>query len=608
MNKYKGSSEKVKSIINKVKQVKDTNINLEKKTMDMINEFIKKSENVSERKLGRLIIRYYSNLYNEWESNSDNKTTIRKTSTMAKTTTTTTIKSTIVKTSTIAKVTTTAKPTVETTVVKDTTTSKPVVTKTSTIAKETVTTANSAVEETSTTAKLTTVTITTTVKVTSTIAKTTITTTTSTNATPSTTTTTTSANTAPSTTTTTTSAKATPSTTTTTTIEKTTTTTTTKTVATPTSSTSNDTSGKYIIGYWDDWKAANYPVSSIPFDSITHINYAFALIDPNTIELTFDGNLLKSLTTEAAKHNVKVLLSIGGWYGSRDFTKVTASSEKIRTLVKNCKKVIDDYGVAGIDIDWEYPGAEGACNNPDKANDVKQYINLLTELRNEIGNSALISIAVSVEPFKENDGPANLTKMAEVLDYIVIMGYDFNGGWSAEAMHHANLQSPNSNELSVKRSVDLWNNAGFDSNKIIIGIPAYGRSFKVTTSNNYGLHQVNTKEKIQGDQEDVDQTWVNYCNIQESGFTSIWKYKNIRKTILVNNYETPVKPWERYYDSAYEAPVLFNPETKVMITYDDPKSINAKMNYIKSKGLKGTMVWDLETDTSDYELIKTMNQ
>jgi chitinase len=55
--------------------------------------------------------------------------------------------------------------------------------------------------------------------------------------------------------------------------------------------------------------------------------------------------------------------------------------------------------------------------------------------------------------------------------------------------------------------------------------------------------------------------------------------------------------YTRYWDSVSKVPYLFNPETKVFISYDDQESICYKAQYANEKGLGGGMVWEV---TSDY--------
>ena len=51
-----------------------------------------------------------------------------------------------------------------------------------------------------------------------------------------------------------------------------------------------------------------------------------------------------------------------------------------------------------------------------------------------------------------------------------------------------------------------------------------------------------------------------------------------------------------YAIRSYYAPFLYNPSTKIFITYDDEQSIHLKNEFIKTKGLRGAMFWELNAD------------
>ena len=58
----------------------------------------------------------------------------------------------------------------------------------------------------------------------------------------------------------------------------------------------------------------------------------------------------------------------------------------------------------------------------------------------------------------------------------------------------------------------------------------------------------------------------------------------------------------KYWDDVAKAPYLFNPQTKVFITYDDERSIREKCAYIKKNNLAGAMFWEYNDDKKEYLL------
>lgn len=67
---------------------------------------------------------------------------------------------------------------------------------------------------------------------------------------------------------------------------------------------------------------------------------------------------------------------------------------------------------------------------------------------------------------------------------------------------------------------------------------------------------------------------------------------------------TAAAPWIRNFDPITQTPWLYNPNTKVYISYDDPISVGVKTQHVLDKDLAGLFVWSLEQDNG--ELIAAM--
>jgi len=65
--------------------------------------------------------------------------------------------------------------------------------------------------------------------------------------------------------------------------------------------------------------------------------------------------------------------------------------------------------------------------------------------------------------------------------------------------------------------------------------------------------------------------------------------------------------WEYKFDKSALAPILWNEQDKIFITYDDPRSIEAKADYVNMEGLAGLMFWQLGQDTEDRLMTGTMD-
>lgn len=69
---------------------------------------------------------------------------------------------------------------------------------------------------------------------------------------------------------------------------------------------------------------------------------------------------------------MKVLLSIGGWTYSPTFHPIVVVPALRAKFVESSIKILEDYGLDGLDIDYEYP------SNDEQA---RGYVALLQELR-----------------------------------------------------------------------------------------------------------------------------------------------------------------------------------------------------------------------------------
>jgi chitinase len=70
---------------------------------------------------------------------------------------------------------------------------------------------------------------------------------------------------------------------------------------------------------------------------------------------------------------------------------------------------------------------------------------------------------------------------ADYLDLVNLMGYDFAGPWSHKCGHHSQLYAVGKDESSGASGVQYLMSRGFPANKILLGIPCFGRSFLGTS-------------------------------------------------------------------------------------------------------------------------------
>ncbi|MCQ9035965.1 chitinase C-terminal domain-containing protein [Vibrio alginolyticus] len=255
-----------------------------------------------------------------------------------------------------------------------------------------------------------------------------------------------------------------------------------------------------VIGYFTSWRAGDDPqstylVKDIPWEQLTHINYAFVSIgsdgkvnvgdvnDPNNpatgktwpgVEvdpaLGFKGHF-GALATYKQKHDVKTLISIGGWAetgghfdtnGDRvadgGFYTMTTNADGsinhagIEKFATSAVEMMRQYKFDGLDIDYEYPTSMAGAGNPydkDFMEPRRQYLwasyqELMKVLREKLdaasaqdGIHYMLTIAAPSSGYLLRGMEAfDVTKY---LDYVNIMSYDLHGAWNDHVGHNAAL-------------------------------------------------------------------------------------------------------------------------------------------------------------------------
>ncbi|KAF9580026.1 hypothetical protein BGW38_003487 [Lunasporangiospora selenospora] len=367
-----------------------------------------------------------------------------------------------------------------------------------------------------------------------------------------------------------------------------------------------------VVAYWTDWTAGTMPPEAIPFDKVTHINYAFAIIRPDFTPVFETGYLLNRIVKLAKEKNVKVLMSIGGWTGSQYFSQLAATRKGRQTFIDGAIQLVKDYDLSGIDIDWEYPGRIGSiCNSVDEKNDAKNFLKLLKGLRAAMdvlpeGDHLQISLATRIVPFDGPDGVmTDVSEFAKVVNHINVMAYDINGSWGS--VTGANAPFSSSNQLSYEGGAQAWINAGFPANQINMGVPFYGRSLITKRDMTRNLNMAVPFEKHVPRGDVNDDLWTDPCE-KAISYSGVWKFRNLREQGIIDEQGNARAPWVRRFDSDSQTPWLFNAETRQFISYDDRESLGRKVRFAKENKLGGVMLWAINQDTKDFELLDVLQE
>ncbi|RUS13031.1 glycoside hydrolase superfamily, partial [Endogone sp. FLAS-F59071] len=263
-------------------------------------------------------------------------------------------------------------------------------------------------------------------------------------------------------------------------------------------------SGK-IAAYVTDWSiGSGLTVSKIPWSKLDHIIYAFAEVNSATELTGVTPENLHAVVSAAHSKKIPVSIAIGGWTGGKPFSDIMSSDHGRSTFIKTIVSFMHQYDLDGANIDWEYPSSHvGMICNSVRAQDTDNFVTFLHELRTTLGDSKLISIAAQLYPyndasFKQSKSTTNFADVPGLILYV--MSYDVNGDWNNIAAPNAPLGKRVYNlSETVSDGVESWIKAGFPANRMSLGIPFYGLTFRMA-GNGKAMYDPIIHPQPQGDQ------------------------------------------------------------------------------------------------------------
>lgn len=345
-----------------------------------------------------------------------------------------------------------------------------------------------------------------------------------------------------------------------------------------------------------------YPIAH----KLTHLIYAFAKPNPENgtcglqdpwVDIGVDaenykkvsGNFAKLLALKKKFPHLKILLSIGGGVDSKHISSIVQKGYA-HTFVASCISLLDTYNYDlkgqsrvitfqykglfdGIDLDWEW------VNNNVPENEAKAYVDMillckkmLQEREKRMKSKQILTSALQVNAsiYKNID----LKRIVSSVDWFNVMTYDFFGPWNSGIGFNAPIYHESS-IYSIDNSIQKILSCGVPSKKLVLGIPLYGYAFD------------QTKGKLGS-------------TFKKTNLTRSLSYATIKKKYLTN------PSCDYTWHDLFHVPSLYCSADKIFISFEDEKSVKAKVKYARQNRLGGVMFWRLATDDDDHSLVNAL--
>lgn len=357
---------------------------------------------------------------------------------------------------------------------------------------------------------------------------------------------------------------------------------------------------KDVVGYYPNWqwydRGKLVRPQTIDYSKYTVLNYCFFVPKADgTIEshdTWADENLLlgeqdwanggqrkpeTSIVYQARQRGVKILGTIGGFTLSSTFPGIAADPIKRATFAAACVNLVRTYGFDGIDINWEYPGY--APHNGTAA-DKQNFTLLLQAIRVALdaygaAQSVPMMLTIAVGAAEERMDDVEWNLVADEVDIINVMTYDYFGTWDRTTNHNSPLYRPavgNATFNTQHTIATLTGVYGVDPQKLTLGMAFYGRS--ATTVGAPGLH------------------------VPSTGLADLTTFAADEGTPLYYNVQAQLGNFTERWDSIAAVPYLTGkPGLNTFVSYDNVESIKAKSRFAVDNELRGAVIWEI---TGDY--------
>jgi len=220
----------------------------------------------------------------------------------------------------------------------------------------------------------------------------------------------------------------------------------------------------------------------------------------------------------------------------------------------------------------------GLKGNAERPEDKQNFTLLLTALRRELDAQGVrdarhyeLTIAASARPSEI----ANLevSRIVPLLDFVNVMTYGYQTGGSI-AHFNAPLYPAEHDptpELTIDASMRAFEAGGVPPDKLLVGVPFFAKAYGGVANVNGGFLQAASPPPKDWRESDGD-------------------WRRLSVTRLTD------RRYVRHWEPSARVPWLYDAANGLWITYDDPESVRAKVDYVRAHGLGGVVIWELGGD------------
>ncbi|XP_073906876.1 chitinase-3-like protein 2 [Castor canadensis] len=337
-----------------------------------------------------------------------------------------------------------------------------------------------------------------------------------------------------------------------------------------------------LVCYFTNWSQDRQEPGKFTPENIdpflcSHLIYSFASISNNKVIIN-DKNeamlyqTINSLKTKNPK--LKILLSVGGYlFGSKGFHPMVDSSTTRLEFINSVILFLRSHNLDGLDVSWIYPDRK----------DNTQFAMLIHELAEAFQKDSVKStkerllLTSGVSAGRQMiDNSYQIKKLADDLDFINLLSFDFHGSWEKplvtghnSPLRKGQLDRGTSSYYNVEYAVGYWIHKGMPAEKVIMGIPTYGHSFTLASANTaIGAPASSSGAAGPITKSPGDLAYYEICQFLQGAKITRLQDQQVPYAVKGNQW----------------------------VGYDDVESVETKVQFLKNLNLGGAMIWSIDQD------------
>ncbi|XP_034479845.1 chitinase-like protein 3 [Drosophila innubila] len=332
-----------------------------------------------------------------------------------------------------------------------------------------------------------------------------------------------------------------------------------------------------IFCYWDGQSInrkhrSNFQSWDVNTKLCTHLIYGSSLgLDPagsgevklNRPEEDLDYDQLAQVR-RLRNIQLKTIISIGGWKDeSKLISKMLSDSKKRDQFYSSLINLLYKTAMQGVQINWKFPAHLGS-----QPEDQKNFVTFLHELRIILQeHNFLLMVVVSARLDEATLAAYDIPKITKYADFVTLLVHDHQDPYSRRLSYNAPLSGDKIR--SVESCVSHWVEHSNSPSKLLLAVPLFAQSYTMDSSNTV----VGSPSKGPGRQQ------------QDSLRPGYMTYGEFCKQ---------VSRWEKKFDNIAQVPYAYKGDQ--WVSYENGRSISAKMHLVKEQRLGGAQVMSLDAD------------